>query len=244
MEAQGGRAGGWRPRLLLLLGLHALGGAAAAAAAGAGPVSGGRWEPGAGGPMLLGVNMHKLRPSKGEAEQMGAAFGLVRYDCSWAATEPAPGAYNFTAYEDLVEQLADQGMRALLLLAYNNPHAPGCGNSTHSGVRTAACVEAYARWAVAAMGHFEGFGEPQPVWELWNEPTEDVFWNPHPNATEYARLALAVDRARAAAGLKATTTLIGPAASWAGGSVWNFLRQLAAAGVFAAGVYDAVSVHP
>ena len=107
----------------------------------------------------------------------------------------------------------------------------------------AACVEAYARWAVAAMGHFEGF-EPQPVLELWNEPTEDVFWNPHPNATEYARLALAVDRARAAAGLKATTTLIGPAASWAGGSVFNFLRQLAAAGVFAASVYDAVSVHP
>src|SRR4029079_12333674 len=99
----------------------------------------------------------------GELEMLAAAgFRFVRMDFTWAGTEPAPGRYNFSAYERLLAALDRHHIRAVLILDYSNrlydddlaPH-------------TAEGRAAFARWAAAAASHFKGRGV---VWEIWNEP--------------------------------------------------------------------------
>jgi len=93
--------------------------------------------------------------------------------------------------------------------------------------------QAFARWAVASIQHFQGRGI---IWEMWNEP-DDGFWRPKANVDDYVKLALAVgDAIRKAA---PDEIYVGPGVS---GFAWAFLE-----GCFKAGLlnyWSAVSFHP
>jgi hypothetical protein len=94
--------------------------------------------------------------------------------------------------------------------------------------------EAYARWAVAAVTHFQKRGY---LWELWNEPNHYGFWKPKPNAEEYAAVALAAAKAIHAAA--PGEAIIGPATSTID---LAFLEKCFQAGLLE--YLAAVSVHP
>jgi hypothetical protein len=95
-------------------------------------------------------------------------------------------------------------------------------------------VAAFARYAEAAAAHFKG---RNVRYEVWNEPNNEHFWQPHPNAREYSALL----REAAAAIHRAD-----PAARVASGGLSRvdlpFLAGLTAAG----GTSDvnALGVHP
>ena len=60
--------------------------------------------------------------------------------------------------------------------------------------------------------------------------------------TEYAKLAVAIDAARKASGIRSNTTLVGPAVAGFGTNVtWQFLEACGQLGCFRA--FDAVSMH-
>jgi hypothetical protein len=110
--------------------------------------------------------------------------------------------------------------------------------------------DAFAKWAVAAVGHFKGRGI---VWELWNEPNIAGFWKPKPDVQQYIALAKTVAAALEKAGLRgrsrtfppgtkreaAGECLVGPATSVID---LPFLDACFAAGLLE--VFDAISVHP
>ncbi|MEO6742537.1 MAG: beta-galactosidase [Chthoniobacteraceae bacterium] len=110
--------------------------------------------------------------------------------------------------------------------------------------------EAFAKWAVAAVGHFKGRGI---VWELWNEPNIAGFWKPKADVQQYIALAKTVAAALENAGLRgksrtfppgmkreaAGECLTGPATSLVD---LPFLDACFAAGLL--DVFDAISVHP
>lgn len=110
--------------------------------------------------------------------------------------------------------------------------------------------DAFAKWAVAAVGHFKGRGI---VWELWNEPNIAGFWKPKPDVQHYIALAKTVAAALEKAGLRtksrnfppgtkreaAGECLVGPATSVID---LPFLDACFAAGLLE--VFDAISVHP
>jgi len=178
----------------------------------------------------LGVNIHFTDPKPGEMKMIAAAgFRWVRMDFVWSRTEKEKGKYDFSAYDRLVATLAENKLRAILILDYSNKLY-----EANNSVTTEAGREAFARWAAAAAAHFQGRGV---LWEIWNEPNISQFWKPKPKVEDYAALALAAAKAirQAAPG----EMVIGPATS---GIDLKFIE-----GCFQAGLLEwwhAVSVHP
>ena len=201
----------------------------------------------------LGVNIHFTEPEPGELEMIRAAgFRWVRMDFSWQGTEPEPGRYDFAKYDALVAALEKAGLRAYFILDYGHPKFADAGD-THPFTSRAGTQEfrdAFAKWAVAAVGHFKGRGI---VWELWNEPNIAGFWKPKPDVQHYIALAKTVAAALEKAGLRgrsrtfppgtkreaAGECLVGPATSVID---LPFLDACFAAGLLE--VFDAISVHP
>ena len=178
----------------------------------------------------LGVNIHFTDPKPGEMKMLAASgLGWIRMDFAWDATEKQTGVYDFSHYDTLLENLKRKNMNALFILDYRNAlYGPGGLPPFDESGRTA-----FARWAVAAVNHFQGQGV---LWELWNEPNNAGFWH-NPNAGDYAKLAITVDKAIRTA--VPGETLIGPAVS---GMDFAFLETCFKAGCLT--YWDAVSVHP
>ena len=201
----------------------------------------------------LGVNIHFTEPQPGELEMIRAAgFRWVRMDLTWATTEPEPGRYDFAKYDSLVAALEKAGLRAYFILDYGHPKFADAGDKHPftSRAGTQEFRDAFAKWAVAAVGHFKGRGI---VWELWNEPNIAGFWKPKPDVQQYIALAKTVAAALEKAGLRtksrnfppgtkreaAGECLVGPATSVID---LPFLDACFAAGLL--DVFDAISVHP
>lgn len=180
-------------------------------------------------PLNLGVEIHFTKPAKGEVKEIAAAgFHWIRMDLDWSATEPAPGKYNFSAYDTLFDALAPYHIRAILILDYSNKFYDH-GLSPYDDAGRAA----FANWVLAALHHFHGRGV---LWEMYNEPNWK-FWKPKPNVNNYIRLALQVGET-----IKENypdEIYIGPA-----GALIDlpFLKECFAAGLL--NYWDAVSVHP
>jgi hypothetical protein len=177
----------------------------------------------------FGVNIHFTDPQPGEMERFAeGGFKFVRMDFAWQAVERERGKYDFSAYDRLVDHLDKVGARAYFILDYGN-RLYDDGLSPH----TPAGRAAFAAFAKAAAGHFQGRGV---VWEVWNEPNID-FWKPRPNVEDYTKLAVETVKAVREADPKAVILL--PATS---GFPWDFFETLFASGVLAD--VDGVSVHP
>ena len=178
----------------------------------------------------LGVNVHFIDPRPGEVKMIAeTGFRWVRTDFKWELTEHEPGNYDFSAYDRLLKQLDEFGLRALFILDYGNPLY-----TNDKPVRTPAARAAFARWAVAAAKHFADRGV---LWELFNEPNNKMFWPPQPEAAEYVALAREVATAFRAASIDGE--LIGPATSQID---FNFIDQCLSGDV--ATEWSAISVHP
>ncbi len=195
----------------------------------------------------MGVNIHFTDPQPGELEMMkSAGFRWVRTDLTWVATERKRGVYDFSKHDRLIAALGKAGLRAYFILDYGNPlyAEPGDKHPFTSRAGTPEFRAAFAKWAVAAVSHFQGKGI---VWELWNEPNNPNFWKPAPNVADYIALVKATASALEAAGLRAKSRtakspgecLVGPAASKID---LPFLDACFSAGLLE--VFDGISVHP
>jgi hypothetical protein len=191
-----------------------------------------------------GVNIHFTKGQERDLDMIAeAGFKFIRMDFTWQSTERERGVYDWSAYEDLTENLNKRGIRALYILDYSNAlyedrvesKDPFSGQ-IQKGIaapRKPESVEAFAKWASAAVKHFRG---NNIIWEIWNEPNI-FFWRPVPDVENYNKLALATCRA-----VKATVPeaiIIGPATSQL---PVLFIESFLASGVIE--YIDAVSVRP
>ncbi|MCB8932408.1 MAG: hypothetical protein H6534_03105 [Chthonomonadaceae bacterium] len=180
-------------------------------------------------PSGWGVNIHFTDPKPAEMEKLRAAgFKWVRMDLLWHAVERKRGVYDFKEYDRLMGHLQRVGVRPVFILCYGN-ELYGSGAPRSPETRGA-----FARFALAAVRHFQGRGV---VWELWNEPNLSKFWSPHADAAEYVALARVVGTAlrRGAP----DEWFVGPAVS---GFDWPFLETCFEGGLL--DLWDAVTVHP
>lgn len=195
-------------------------------------------------PQGVGVNIHFTRGHERDLDLIAAAgFRFIRMDFGWSSTERRRGEYDWSAYDELTDQLERRGLRALYILDYSNPlyedqvvarnPITGREERTTASPQKAKSVAAFARWAAAAAAHYRGRGI---LWEIWNEPNIS-FWRPRPDAGQYAALALAACRAIRAADPEAA--LLAPATS---GFPEEFLETVFRSGVLE--YLDAISVHP
>ena len=180
-------------------------------------------------PEGLGVNIHFTDAKPGEMKMLAeAGFTWVRMDLSWGGTERKKGEYDFSAFDRLLKSLDEHKIRALLILDYHNRFYDN-GLSPHSDEGR----QAMARWAAAAVKHFQGRGV---IWEMYNEPNIH-FWKPKPNPPDYVKLALEVGKAIRA--VAPEEFYFGPATSQID---VKFLEECFKGGLLE--YWDAVSVHP
>jgi polysaccharide biosynthesis protein PslG len=195
-------------------------------------------------PAGVGVNIHFATGHEQDLDLIKAAgFKFVRMDFHWEATEPRKGEYHWAGYDELLANLDQRGLRAILILDYShhlyeeavtspNP-LTGVAQKSVASPQHPDSIAAFVRWALASAKHFHG---RHVLWEIWNEPNGN-FWSPKPDAQQYTALALAT--ARAVREAEPDATLIGPASS---GFPWEFLETFLKSGVLE--YLDAVSVHP
>lgn len=109
----------------------------------------------------LGVNVHfwgGKRPQLNLVRDAGCRW--VRMDLTWDWIEKAPGQYDWTLPDQLVNDAAPRGVRILFILDY--------GNSLYgTNPASATWRQGFANYAAAAAAHYAG---RDVIFELWNEP--------------------------------------------------------------------------
>ena len=177
-----------------------------------------------------GINVHFTRTGATDKEisQVAQAYTIARMDLSWASIELTIGKYDFSSHDELFGRLKAKGVHAYFILDYGNQKLyPNCMDAHRPNTTaTKHCINAFVKFAIEAMKHFSALDQ-SVVFELWNEPNT-VFWEDlkFGNVTEYAKLAVAIDAARIASGIRSNTTLVGPAVAGFGTNVtWQFWRR-------------------
>jgi hypothetical protein len=185
--------------------------------------------PGPTAPGGWGVNIHFTDPQPGEmARFREAGYRWARMDLFWGAVERKRGVYDFSTYDRLYVHLEKSGVRPLFILDYGNDlYQKGAPTTPEARA-------AFARFAAAAARHF---AKKPVVWEIWNEPNLGQFWQPKPDASEYA--ALAIDAAKAIRAADPKAAIVAPGSS---GFPWEFFETMFRAGLLQH--IDGVSVHP
>lgn len=115
--------------------------------------------------------------------------GWARVQSGWSRCETAPGVYDFTWLEEIVDQLSAAGIRSLLSLSYGNrlyspdaPHASAVGYvPLYAGEHA---VQAWSDYVTSLVSRLHG---KVGHWEVWNEPNIPQFWAPRgENGQDYA----------------------------------------------------------
>jgi hypothetical protein len=171
------------------------------------------------------------------AEALATGAKSVRIFVSWAELEPTksgdyPNNNGKTAtYDAAIQQLNAAGAKPLFVVL----NTPQWANGVADQLVPPNDPGAFAAFLKAFAAHNKGVGNVAG-YEVWNEPDENMFWHPGPDAGRYAALLKA-----AYAGIKAgdpsATVVSGPTT----GNNYQWIQSLYANG--AGGSFDVVAVH-
>ena len=197
--------------------------------------------PETGFPQMVGITGNDINNSITYSDVAATGTKWVRRAFFWETVETSPGVYNFSAYDDIVAELASRGIGVIGLLVYNNALYENTGIRA---IKTEAGRQGYANFAKAIAAHYKDYNI---MWELWNEPNTRVFWDPNgtPNSLEYAENYVALVQTtvpKMREGDPDCTILgLSMAAIWSSSLSW--LENCATLGLFTSGI-DAISIHP
>ena len=113
-----------------------------------------------------------------------AGFTLIRTDFFWSGVETKRHVYDWATYDDLLARLTKRKLRPQFVLGFNNPDV--YGGNWMEGITMSFEKNAYAAFAAAAV---ERYRDINPIWEIYNEPNRDNFWEPKANSAEYMAMA-------------------------------------------------------
>jgi polysaccharide biosynthesis protein PslG len=132
--------------------------------------------------------------------QRTAGVQLLRVTFSWRAIEYEPGKVDYTNYDRYVLDAARNGITLLPVLfdppdwRQNKP-----ARRAKRGTYPPRSFQEMADWAVPLVDRYGPNGTlwqqnpnvvPRPItaWQVWNEPTLPVYWQPKPNIKQYVSL--------------------------------------------------------
>jgi hypothetical protein len=161
-----------------------------------------------------------------------ANMRFVRFDFSWANSEPTKGSrLYFDKLDSILDAIAARGMQAVVTVI----ETPSWANGKAGLFAPPTDPQDYADFIGALAAH--NAARSNMRWEIWNEPNDSHFWTTGPNPSGYAAM------------LKAAYTAVkanDPNATVIGGSILcNDLTFLG--GIYSAGAgdsFDALSIHP
>jgi polysaccharide biosynthesis protein PslG len=192
----------------------------------------------------------QLQPSSGELDRMRGTVGALRVPLYWSQVEPRAGAYDFSAFDQLVEAAARRRI-AVLPFVFGSPSwltrdqaLPPLGSA-----RARRAWMAFLRRLVSRYGPrgelWSGGGPALPIrrWQVWNEPNFRLFWQPRPSPVRYAELLTLAARAIRAEDPSARILAAGVAPVEGGMLPWEFVERFyRVPGVKRS--FDLMAVHP
>lgn len=121
----------------------------------------------------FGINVHTphgeaLAPLLDAVSEAG--IGWLRVDVSWREIESAPGVYDWRRVDAVVAESRRRHLEILGIVAYT----PGWATDGTAGSGAPRSRDDWRRFCAAAAGRYAG---SIAVWEIWNEPNLDRFWN-------------------------------------------------------------------
>jgi hypothetical protein len=182
-----------------------------------------------------------------QASQLAAmkAIGItsIRLDANWSWVQyGGPNSYDWSGLDQVVSSVRAAGMSLVLIIDGCPSWAAVAGTSGDSSPQPASAQQ-YAQWAAAVAQRYA----PQGVntFEIWNEPNNQVFWQPKPDPAAYTADLKAAYSSIKAADPSATVLSGGLAPETNDGTniaPITFLQDMYADG--AQGSFDALGYHP
>lgn len=117
---------------------------------------------------------------------------VSRNSLLWSRVERKPREFDWSVPDTVIADLTTAGIEPLLVL-YGSPSwangAPRGVNRPELFVPSdddqfSAWVQSYREFVRLAVHRYR---DRVHRWEIWNEPNEENFWKPHPNARQYGR---------------------------------------------------------
>jgi hypothetical protein len=176
---------------------------------------------------------------------------VARSDALWEAAEPtAPVGgvhrYDWSFDDAIATALAEHGLQWLAILDYTAPWAQSIAGVDHSPPASASDYAAFAGAFAARYGaggvfwrdHPNLSAAPVDTYEIWNEPDNQAFWRPTPDAGRYADLYATARNAITAVDPTAAV-IVGGLAHAA-----SFVSAMLAARPDLRGHIDGIGLHP
>ncbi len=177
----------------------------------------------------FGINVH-VPPAEVLDRVAQDGIGWVRIDLLWSVVQPAPNRWDWSAYDMLVDEAGQRGLKVLAILQ----DTPGWATSGSPGTGVPDPA-AWQRFCYRAARRYHGRIR---AWELWNEPNLDRFWEG--TREEYIDVIL-LPGGRAIHEADANALVAGPALAHLQSGHWDgWLRDCLAAG---RDVLDVASHH-
>lgn len=186
-------------------------------------------------PEGLGVSIHLKNTDERDIQAIAdAGFKWVRVDLFWENIEKQKGKYDFEqpGYDELNKWLKDKGIKPYYILDYSN----GIYEENRSIV-TEEGRKAFSEFVKAATQRYKNQGA---IWEIWNEPNTETFWNPQPGHEEYALLvksAAPIIKEHDPSGI-----VVAPALAGINENSLTWFKEILDKGILKD--IDAISVHP
>jgi hypothetical protein len=161
--------------------------------------------------------------------------GWVREDFAWGLIQPRPDAFDWTATDRIVGNLADRKINVLGILSYSASWATSTTADDTSAISFyPPDLDKYYAFVKTLVGRYK---HAVHYWEVWNEPDNSLFWKPAPNAKEYATLLKTAYRAVKDADPSAQVLSGGVS-----GNAIPYLEEVLASG--AGNSFDILALHP
>ncbi|MEK4751999.1 cellulase family glycosylhydrolase [Priestia sp. FSL R5-0597] len=130
----------------------------------------------------LGVSIHRDVTENDMKNIANAGFKWVRIDIFWERVETKKGKYDFekTGYDQINNWIKKYDLKPYYILTYSNPLY-----EKQRSITTPEGRAAFAKFADATVKHYKN---QEGIWEIWNEPNTETFWNPQPSYENYVKL--------------------------------------------------------
>ncbi|PEI51827.1 cellulase family glycosylhydrolase [Priestia aryabhattai] len=185
-------------------------------------------------PQGLGVNID-MNVTKEDIQAISnAGFKWVRVDIFWERVETNKGIYNFkdTGYDRLNKWIKEEGLKPYYILDYSNKLY-----EEDRSIETKKGRKAFVQFAKAVTQRYKS---QEAIWEIWNEPNFETFWEQKSNYNDYAKLVKVVApiiKMQDKSGI-----VVAPALSRVDKTSLAWLDKIFKQGILED--IDAVSVHP
>lgn len=165
----------------------------------------------------------------------GTGVQWIRLDISWRKTERTQGVYDAgeLAMTDHAMDLAEQAGTKIIMAVSETPAWASGSTAINTPPRD------MADFASFVQDMTQRYAGRVAAWEIWNEPNHPRFWNPAPDAAQYAQMLKAAAPAVRRADPSAKVLFAGLAHN-----DYPYLEQVYAAEPQIGDYFDVMATHP